>query len=125
MHMRNEQREYVLFVPLELAQVEEVIEGLRNRRQLVIASIERLRGNLASMVGEAQHTGEYLALDEDEQGTAVIAEVEAETEEADQAGDGELEDRDLEDGEPPSGRFRYVNRFDDETEEQAIRTEDL
>ena len=50
---------------LELGRIEETVEDLRERRQLVIASIERLRGSLGTMVGEAsQGTSEHAALAE-------------------------------------------------------------
>lgn len=51
---------------LELGRIEDSIEDLRERRQLVITSIERLRGSLGSMVGEAsQGTTEYAAIAEE------------------------------------------------------------
>ena len=51
---------------LELGRIEETVEDLRERRQPVIASIERLRGSLGTMVGEAaQGTSEYAALAEE------------------------------------------------------------
>jgi ElaB/YqjD/DUF883 family membrane-anchored ribosome-binding protein len=47
---------------LERGRIEEAIEALRERRELVIASIERMRGSLGSMVGEAeQGTDAFLA----------------------------------------------------------------
>ena len=45
---------------LELGTIQDSIEDLRERRQLVLTSIERLRGSLGSMVGEAsQGTREF------------------------------------------------------------------
>jgi hypothetical protein len=124
---------------LELGRVEESIEKLRERRALVIQSIEQMRGNLSSMVGEASRgTGEFVGVstgngsveNPEEEGTAVLdteqpteeGEWAAKTEEesaadAEEEFEGDYEDETLEQ------RRRVV--FDDETDEQAIRTEDL
>ena len=63
---------------LERGRIEEAIEALRERRELVIASIERMRGNLSSMVGEAeQGTDAFLAMGEDPDDTRVVFDEEA------------------------------------------------
>lgn len=131
---------------LELGRVEESIEDLRERRELVIRSIEQMRGSLGSMVGEAsQGTSEFVGVDADngsvddldEDRTAVLeAEGSGGEEDSDEYRVGDWmppdteEDQAVYDGEPEEGdeeetlehRTRVV--FDD-TDEQAIRTEDL
>lgn len=58
---------------LERVRIEEAIEELRERRELVIASIERMRGNLGSMVGEAaQGTDAFVAMGEDPDDSRVV-----------------------------------------------------
>ena len=58
---------------LERGRIEEAIEALRERRELVIASIERMRGSLGSMVGEAeQGTDAFLAGGDDPDDTRVV-----------------------------------------------------
>ena len=58
---------------LERGRIEEAIEALRERRELVIASIERMRGNLGSMVGEAeQGTDAFVAMGDDPDDTRVV-----------------------------------------------------
>lgn len=132
---------------IELGRIEESIEDLRERRQLVITSIERLRGSLGSMVGEAsQGTVELAALDEEALALADEGEGEERTEviAGDDGGDAEPADEvetgayDAEeeyetgeweavDGDEPrrseTERYRFTSNGG--TEEQAIRSEDL
>lgn len=62
----QEAEEILAQAQVDLRGVETEIEDLRARRQLVIASIERMRGSLGSMVGESQlGTGEWARAGED------------------------------------------------------------
>lgn|GEM_PF-5915468 len=108
----------------ELGRVEASIAELRSRRQAVIAEIDRIRGNLGSMVGAAeQGTTEFLGLPDSD--TEVFEEPETRPLEA--AGDEDGDDY-REPPEPDSDEWSSVRRrtvTDIEQEEQTIRTEDL
>jgi hypothetical protein len=152
---------------LERGRIEDSIAELRERRQQVIASIERLKGSLGSMVGEAeQGTAQFLApaaaaseeaveaeteLADAESETDTEADLEPETESGVEAeaeladADTDLDDADtetdlddadtetrldeagtseVEDDEPfPTEEETLV--FEDDTDEQAVRAEDL
>ena len=121
---------------LELSRIEDTIEDLRERRQMVIASIERLRGSLATMVGEAsQGTSEHaalaeetLALDEeivsaaDDEQTAVIDLAG----EASSNGGGDREDYDVadDDAEFETGDWETAEEDTEESEESEEDTEE-
>lgn len=70
---------------MERRRIEDSISDLRERRELVIQSIERLRGSLGSMVGEAELGGELAA--EVDDGDSEIFDLE-QTEEAEGAEGG-------------------------------------
>lgn len=84
---------------VERRRIERSIDELRERRRGVIESIERLKGELSEMVGQAElGTAQFAALDRDGEATDLLAGTE----------------------EPPTDVV-----IDPETEERAIRTEDL
>ncbi len=107
----------------ELGRVEASIAELRSRRQAVIAEIDRIRGNLGSMVGAAElGTSEFLGLPDSD--TEVFEEPETRQLEATGDEDGDDYGGPEPDGDEwPSVRRRTVTDIDEE--EQTIRTEDL
>lgn len=106
----------------ELGRVEASIAELRDRRSAVIAEIDRIRGNLGSMVGAVeQGTTEFLGLPDDDED---LDEPETRQLEAADRGENatdEYEEQDSDDEWPV--RRRSVTDLDQE--EQTIRTEEL
>jgi chromosome segregation ATPase len=109
----------------ELGRVEASIAELRNRRSAVIAEIDRIRGNLGSMVGAAeQGTAEFLGLpdsDSEDFDEPETRQLEA-TDRKDDATD-DFEEPEYDSDEWPVARRREVTDVDQE--EQTIRTEEL
>jgi chromosome segregation ATPase len=121
----EEEAEQILAdVRAERERVEASIAELRDRRSAVIAEIDRIRGNLGSMVGAAeQGTSEFLGLRDGD--TEDLDEPETRQLDAEDRGEGadDYEEPELDGDEWPVVRRRDVTNVDQE--EQTIRTEDL